>query len=147
MEEENKDLEQEENRDVLEESLDRIGVKEKEILLVRMDDRYTAEEVTQIIQNIGEKINGEDQEFTTPVLFVDKSVEFEKMSIERLEKILDHAKSISEEGRDAQEEVEPPEDEEGVEKAESEEKQSVDMDQIPEELEDLIPDNVDKEDL
>lgn len=145
--EEEQNSEEESKQKLIEDSVEQLNVKEKEILLVRMDDRYTAEEVTQIIQNIGEEINGEDQEFTTPVLFVDKSVEFETMSIDRLEKILDHAKTISEEGRDAQEEVEPPEDEEGVEKVEGEEKQSVDMEQIPDELEDLIPDNVDKEDL
>lgn len=134
-------------QEVVQNSTEKMNLKEKEILLVRMDDRYTAEEVTQIIQNIGEKVNGEDQEFTNPVLFVDKSVEFEKMSIERLEKILDHAKSISEKGEDAQEEVEPPENNEDVEITTKEEKQSIDVDQIPDELEELVPDNVDKEDL
>lgn len=134
-------------QEVVQNSTEKMNLKEKEILLVRMDDRYTAEEVTQIIQNIGEKVNGEDQEFTNPVLFVDKSVEFEKMSIERLEKILDHAKSISEKGEDAQEEVELPENNEDVEITTKEEKQSIDVDQIPDELEELVPDNVDKEDL
>lgn len=136
---------QKSEEELLEESVDEMTLREKEILIVKMDDRYTAEEVTQIIQNIGQDVN-EDQEFTTPVLFLDKSVELEKVSIDRLEQILDHAKTLHEEDKDAQDEIEVDEDEEKVEKGPRED-HYVDMDEIPDELEDLIPDNVDKEDL
>lgn len=143
--EESDEQDQKSEEELLEESVDEMTLREKEILIVKMDDRYTAEEVTQIIQNIGQDIN-EEQEFTTPVLFLDKSVELEKVSIDRLEQILEHAKTLHEEDKDAQDEVEPEEDEDKVEKNPRED-QYVDMDQIPDELEDLIPDNVDKEDL
>jgi len=124
-----------------EENTDEMSLREKEILLVRMDDSYTAAEVTQIINEIDQNINGEDEEFTTPVLFLDKSVEVEKLSIGRLEHILEQAKSVVEDGRPTQKEVEFENEElEGVEVEEEEDQ--VKVEDIPEELEELVPKEV-----
>jgi len=124
-----------------EENTDEMSLGEKEILLVRMDDSYTAAEVTQIINEIDQNINGEDEEFTTPVLFLDKSVEVEKLSIGRLEHILEQAKSVVEDGRPTQKEVEFKNEElEGVEVEEEEDQ--VKVEDIPEELEELVPKEV-----
>jgi len=124
-----------------EENTEEMDLKEKEILLVRMDDSYTAAEVTQIINEIDQNINGEDEEFTTPVLFLDKSVEVEKLSIGRLEHILEQAKSVVEDGKLKQEEVEFKNEElEGVEVEEEEDQ--VKVEDIPEELEELVPKEV-----
>ncbi len=127
--------------ELYEENTEEMSLKEKEILLVRMEDSYTAAEVTQIINEIDQNINGEDEEFTTPVLFLDKSVEVEKLSINRLEQILEQAKSIFEDGKPKQEEVEFENEElEGVEVEEEEDQ--VKVDDIPEELEELVPKEV-----
>ena len=124
-----------------EENTEEMILKEKEILLVRMDDSYTAAEVTQIINEIDQNINGEDEEFTSPVLFLDRSVEVEKLSIGRLEHILEQAKSVVEDGRPTQEEVEFHNDElEGVEVEEEEDQ--VKVEDIPEELNELVPKEV-----
>lgn len=127
--------------ELYEENTEEVRLKEKEILLVRMDDSYTAAEVTQIINEIDQNINGEDEEFTSPVLFLDRSVEVEKLSIGRLEHILEQAKSVVEDGRPTQEEVEFHNDElEGVEVEEEEDQ--VKVEDIPEELNELVPKEV-----
>lgn len=127
--------------ELYDETTDKMSIKEKEILLVKMDERYSTEQVTQIINEIGQNINGEDEEFQTPVLFLDKSVELEKVSIERLEHILEQAKAIAKTGEPDQEEVKFENEElEGVEL--EEEDKRIEMEDIPEELEDLVPQEV-----
>ncbi len=127
--------------ELYEENTEKMSLEEKEILLVRMDDSYTAAEVTQIINEIDQNINGEDEEFTTPVLFLDRSVEVEKLSIGRLEHILEQAKSVAKDGRPTQEEVEFNNEElEGVEVEEEEDQ--VKVEDIPEELNELVPKEV-----
>jgi len=116
--------------------IEKFDLKPKEVLLVRLDDRYNAQQVNKIIQKVSKIVNEnaqEDDSYMNPVLFMDKSVELETLPIDQLEDILEQAKSISEKQELNQEEIE-------VEEREREERiGEEEIDSMHEELKDLIP--------
>lgn len=120
--------------------IEKMTIEPKDVLIVRMNDQYTVAEVTQMINEIAEQVNANDKKFKTPVLFLDESMKLEKISINDLETLLDHAKAIQESGEDAQEEVAF--DNPAKNPHPDDEKTKIDPEELPDELKALVPDNV-----
>lgn len=125
--------------------IESMELKPKDVLIVRVTDEFTPEELNNVVQHVSRTINEgveEGETYMNPVLFLDKDVDLETVSIDQLEHILNHAKSMAEQGTDAQEEVEltnPSSQQKELDRNRDEGFSQEDIEEMHEDLKELIP--------